>query len=212
MGRSPLKIKICGLTREEDAVYAAALGAWALGFIFYRKSPRYIEPAAVRGILDTVAQCGGKPEKTVGVFVNADAAEIEQVRKIAGINTVQIHGDETPEFFRDLPGEKWRALRLAGEEDLKEISLWQGASHILVDAAVKGAYGGTGQVADWRLAAQAATKVPLLLSGGLTPENLLDGIHQVRPVGVDVSSGVESAPGIKSPQLLKEFFSRLREA
>ncbi|HRJ66603.1 MAG TPA: phosphoribosylanthranilate isomerase [Alphaproteobacteria bacterium] len=198
------RIKMCGLTRAEDAALAHAAGAWALGFIFYPKSKRYITPAAAAAIAPADAQ-------TVGVFVN-QMPDIDSALKSFPLSAVQLHGDETPADARALRnsfgGTIIKAFRLQKAEDTAQIAAWRDAAdYILVDAAVAGEYGGTGHTADWTLA--TATKhsgLPLILSGGIDADNITAAQEAVAPFAFDLASGVESAPGIKDAQKIKTLF------
>jgi phosphoribosylanthranilate isomerase len=190
-----VNVKICGITRKEDALLASSLGAWALGFIFYSKSPRYVQPDRARAIIDSLSPF----VKTVGVFVNATQNQIEDSVRTSGVTMVQLHGDETPEFCEALRFEKIKALQTDSNFKNYKNSL------ILLDSRTKNLFGGTGQTIDWNKASQVSRQTNILLSGGLTPDNILAAISAVHPFGVDVSSGVESAPGIKDPVKLERF-------
>jgi phosphoribosylanthranilate isomerase len=203
-----MRIKICGITRTEDARLALQLGAWALGFIFYEKSPRYIEAAQVRGILDELAADGLVPERKVGVFVNASADRIQETVQASGIDTVQLHGDETAEFCQSLKGfALWKAFRLRTAEQLLALPSFEPFTEaFLFDAAVPGQYGGTGHTTDWSLVAGIQSSRPLILSGGLHPENLAAAAVAVPAFAFDLSSGVEVKPGIKDADKLRKLF------
>jgi phosphoribosylanthranilate isomerase len=203
-----MRIKICGITRTEDARLALQLGAWALGFIFYEKSPRYIPAAAVRNILDALVAEGLVPERKVGVFVNASAAQIQDTVKISGIDTVQLHGDESPEFCQQLSGlTLWKAFRLRSADQLLALPAFEPFTEaFLFDAAVPGQYGGTGHTTDWNLVAGIQSSRPLILSGGLHPENLQAAMTAVPAFAFDLSSGVEEKPGIKDAHKLRKLF------
>ncbi len=205
------RVKICGLTRYEDAELALQLGAWGLGFIFYAKSPRYVTPEAVREILQRLQAKGLQAERHVGVFVNASAEEIRHVKEVSGIDTIQLHGDEDLTFVKHLSDLRlWKVFRLKTEEQLGEIppyAPWVEA--FLCDAAVTGTYGGTGQLADWGLLARMPTETPLIASGGLHADNIRSAADQLKPFALDVSSGVEEAPGRKDTQKMKALFEAL---
>lgn len=203
------RLKICGLTRLEDARYCAAAGADYLGFIQYEGSPRYLPPEAAREIVEWLYG----PE-TVGVFVDADAAEVNRVAALAGFDLVQLHGDETPDVcaaverpvikaFRVHPDDNADTLRARIEPYLPHIR------YALLDTASATAHGGTGETFDWTVAAGVARDVPLFLAGGLNAGNVARAIAEVHPFAVDVSSGVESAPGVKDLDLLAAFFEAL---
>lgn len=204
-----MRIKICGITQTEDARLAMDLGAWALGFIFYAKSPRFIEARRVRNILDELAADGLVPERKVGVFVNATATEIQKVSQESGIDTVQLHGDETVDFCQSLKDLRlWKAFRLRTAEQLKELPAFESCVEaFLFDAAVPGQYGGTGHTTDWSLVAGIKSSRPLILSGGLNPDNLQAAAAAVPAFAFDLSSGVEAKPGIKDADKLRKLFT-----
>jgi phosphoribosylanthranilate isomerase len=200
------KIKICGIKTVTDALAAIDAGADLIGFNFYRKSPRYVEVGMVRNIMSVVRQIGRV--KTVGVFVNAAVAEICATMETLGLNLAQLHGDEPVEILHQLGGQGFKAFR--GIPEGVDGFVRNDAPAFLVDASVKGLYGGSGVTADWNGAAELAKKYPLLLAGGLTPANVADAVRQVRPWGVDVASGVESAPGVKDPKKMKAFVEAVK--
>jgi phosphoribosylanthranilate isomerase len=205
----PTRVKICGITRLEDARLAVELGAAALGFNFYRPSPRFIEPADARAIIAQLPPF----TTTVGVF--ADESEAVQVLSqvgLAGVTAVQLHGPRHPaldEVIRALP--LIVAVGVSREfrpEDLGRIS----ATGFLLDTYDPELHGGTGKTFDWNLARAAKRYGPIILAGGLTSENVGRAIREVHPFAVDVASGVESAPGIKDPANLRAFFAAVEEA
>jgi phosphoribosylanthranilate isomerase len=209
-----VRVKICGLRRSEDAVLAARLGAWALGFIFYPRSPRYIAPEDVARILEDLAAQNLAVERTVGVFVNTPASEIRRIMAISGLNTIQLHGDETADFVSELDAYPIiKAFRLASLEQMPSIKAFEGKCEaLLFDAAVTGQYGGTGQLSNWELLAQVRSEKPLIVSGGLGPENALAAIQRLHPFAIDLSSGVEEAPGIKNHDKIKQLFQLVGES
>ena len=184
-----------------DALAAIDLGADLIGFNFYPKSPRYVEVGHCRGIMSTVRKYGHV--KYVGVFVNASVAEIHATMETCGLSLAQLHGDETSKMLSALGGSAFKAFR-GVPTDVNGFARNESPA-LLVDASVKGVYGGSGVTADWSAAAELAKKYPLLLAGGLTPENVADAVRQVRPWGVDVASGVESEPGRKDARKMKAF-------
>ena len=195
------KIKICGIKTVKDALAAMEAGADLIGFNFYPKSPRYIDVGTCRNIMSVMRKHGHVTY--VGVFVNASVEEVYATIETCGLSLAQLHGDETPEMLHALNGKAFKAFRgipldITGYER-------NDAPALLVDAAVKGIYGGSGVTADWSAAAELAKKYPLLLAGGLTPENVADAVRQVKPWGVDVASGVESAPGEKDAAKMIQF-------
>ena len=200
------KIKICGIKTVHDALAAMDAGADLLGFNFYSKSPRYISAGQCRDIMAVMRKYG--QISYVGVFVNASIAEIRATMETAALSLAQLHGDETPEMVRALDGKGFKAFR--GVPDRLNGFAREDAPALLVDASVKGSYGGTGMTADWKSAAELSKQIPLLLAGGLTPENVADAVRQVRPWGVDVASGVESSPGVKDVAKMNAFVQAVR--
>lgn len=199
-----VRVKVCGITRLEDARLAAALGGAAVGFNFWRGSPRCITPSQARRIGEVLPPQVAR----IGVFVNATAPEIERVASAAALSAVQLHGDEPPWLAGALPLPVVRAFRRCGPEAAAELVRYPCAA-VLLDASVPAAYGGTGQLADWQLAERVARARKLILAGGLGPHNLQDAIAAVRPYAVDLNSGVERAPGQKDPALLHQAFAVL---
>jgi len=204
------KIKICGIKILDDALAAIDLGADLIGFNFYPESPRYVEVGVCRGIMSKVRRI--ERVTCVGVFVNSSAEEIHTTMDTCGLSLAQLHGDETVEFMEALNEKSFKAIRLSTDSraDSQKITDFAEKRYgfepaLLVDAAVKGLYGGSGITADWDGAAELAKKYPLLLAGGLTPENVAEAVRRVKPWGVDVASGVESAPGKKDPSRMKAF-------
>ena len=204
------KIKICGIKTVDDALAAMDAGADMLGFNFYPKSPRYIDVGQCRDIMYVMRRYGHI--KYVGVFVNSSVEEIHAIMDTCGLSFAQLHGDETPEFMNALQEKSFKAFR--GIPDAEQINDFtrDGAPAFLVDASVTGVYGGSGVTADWDGAAKLAKKYPLLLAGGLNPENVAEAVGRVKPWGVDVASGVESAPGKKDASKMKAFVRAVREA
>jgi phosphoribosylanthranilate isomerase len=209
-----VRVKICGIARFEDARLAVELGADALGFNFYEKSPRCIAPADAWKILRKIPAL----VSTVGVFVNWDARSVVTLAKSLHLSAVQIHGVEsaavTAACARHVPVIK--AFRTDRKFSFAQFRAHNSASSFLLDAAISDSsskkFGGTGRIADWKIAKRAATKFPILLAGGLTPENVAEAILTVRPYAVDVASGVESQPGKKDPGKLRAFFAEVARA
>jgi phosphoribosylanthranilate isomerase len=200
------RVKVCGITRPEDAELAVELGAWALGFILWEPSPRAADPAVVAGMAPSLRR---RVELT-GVFVNATLDEIATAADQLHLSLVQLHGDEGPSFCAEVArrtGAKViKAARVATLGDLEDLERFHTDFHLL-DTAAAGMRGGTGRTWDWSLVAGRRSKVPLILSGGLNPENVAAGIAAVHPFAVDVSSGVEAAPGVKDHDKLRAFFA-----
>jgi phosphoribosylanthranilate isomerase len=196
-------VKVCGMTRVEDALAAIDLGASALGFVFWPDSPRFVDPFRVRTIVAALPPF----VSVVGVFVNQPAEYINGVSSLARLTAVQLHGDEDPAFAAALTRPVIKAVSGAGTGSN---GAWPARVTLLVDAHDPARRGGTGAQADWAMAAEVARSRKVLLAGGLTPDNISDAIARVRPFGVDVSSGVESSPGIKDRNRLIAFFEALR--
>ncbi len=204
-----VKIKICGITNVEDAKIAVAAGADALGFVMYRKSPRFVEAAAVKRIV------AGLPPFVlpVGVFVNEELDLVRSLMDECGLALAQLHGEETGSYCQDLGRPVMKALRLKDRGTFLALAEFQGRATVrgvLLDAFSNQAYGGTGQTVDWTLAQEAAQSTPIILAGGLTPANVAEAITYVRPYGVDVSSGVELSPGKKDHDKVKAFIHAAR--
>jgi phosphoribosylanthranilate isomerase len=203
------RVKVCGLTRPEDAELAVELGAWALGFILWPGSPRAADPATAAGIAAALR----RRAEIVGVFVNASLEEIAQAAEALHLSHVQLHGDEGPSFCaeagRRTGAKVIKAARVASAADLQDLERYHTDFHLL-DTASGARYGGTGETWDWAIAARRRRRVPVILSGGLTPENVAAGIAAVDPYAVDVASGVEAAPGVKDPDKLAAFIAAAR--
>lgn len=198
-----VRVKICGITRAEDALAAAAAGADAIGFMFYPGSPRCIAVAPAAEIARRLPPFVAR----VGVFVNPTETEVREVIAAVGLSAVQFHGEETPEFCaRFAPVPVIKAFRIRDEASLAALPAFAGVQAWLLDAWVKGQRGGTGERFNWDLAVQAgAHGVPILLAGGLTPENAAQAAREVQPYALDVSSGVEAAPGVKNAPRIRAF-------
>lgn len=202
---SPTRVKVCGVTRLEDALLAARLGADALGFNFWPGSKRYLAAGAARAIVDRLP-----PFVTpVGVFVNQPEEEIRRAAEESGVRVLQLHGDEPPDLCARLPLPVVKAVRVAGPPPLESLRAFRVAAFLL-DAPSAG-FGGSGTAFDWSLAGGVAALAPVILAGGLTPENVAEAVRRVRPFAVDVASGVESAPGVKDPSLVARFIAAARE-
>jgi phosphoribosylanthranilate isomerase len=195
-------VKICGVTRAEDAARAAELGAAYVGLNFWPGSRRHVTVEQARAITAAL------PEGVlrVGVFVIAPAAHVTAVAREVGLDLVQFHGDETPEACAQLELRWLRALRVGSATDLEALAHYPGADAILLDTPSAG-YGGSGRTFDWTLAARAVamSSRPVILAGGLTPENVAAAVTTVRPYAVDVAGGVEAAPGVKDPDKMRRF-------
>jgi phosphoribosylanthranilate isomerase len=203
-----VRIKICGITNLIDARLAADLGAHALGFIFYPKSPRSVRPEVAREIIDNVPPL----VMTVGVFVDEEAEVVRGIAETTGLDWVQLHGQESPEYCCSLGRRVIKGFRIKDASSLALLPEYQGSVQgFLLDTYKAGTAGGTGETFDWGLARQAAELGPIILAGGLTPGNVAQAIHTAKPAAVDVASGVEALPGRKDPVKLREFFRALKE-
>jgi len=204
-----VKVKMCGITNAEDALAAVAAGADALGFIFYEKSPRYVVPAVAAAIIAELP-----PLVTpVGVFVNEGLATVRSIMDTCGLALAQLHGDENASYCRELSRPTMKGMRLKDRGSLLALAEYRGRGAVrgfVLDAFSEKAYGGTGQTTDWGLAADVANTTPILLAGGLTPDNVAEAIRTVHPYAVDVSSGVESAPGKKDHAKISAFIDAVR--
>ncbi len=204
-----IKVKICGITQAEDGVAAAEAGADAIGLVL-AKSPRRVTVAQAQAIVAELP-----PFVTpVALFVNRSAVDILDTCEFLGIRTVQLHGEERPEVARALVASGFcvvKAFRIGSSADLEGLRGYPAAAYLL-DAKVAGKRGGTGVALDWELAARATALGRIILAGGLTPDNVAEAVRRVRPYAVDVSSGVESAPGVKDPAKIRAFIAAARAA
>ena len=205
------RVKVCGITRLEDAELAVELGAWALGFILWERSPRAADPAVAGGI----ARVMRRRAELVGVFVNPALDELAQAADTLGLTHLQLHGDEGPAFCTEAGRRTGckvvKAARIATGADLQALERFRTDFHLL-DTRVEGLRGGSGRAWDWELASHRRSKIPAILSGGLTPDNVAVGIATVGPYAVDVASGVEASPGIKDPAKLEAFLTTVLPA
>ena len=195
-----IKVKICGITNKEDALYAAGCGANALGFIFYEKSPRYIEPDDAKTIIAALPPF----VTTVGVFVNKDFNDIRDITLLTGVTVVQLHGDESPSYCNLVEGKLIKAIRVKSDSSIEGLKKYD-VDAFLLDSFDKNSFGGSGLTFDWKLAEKAKQYGKIILAGGLTPDNVEEAVKKVAPYGVDVNSGVEKKPGIKNKNKVKEF-------
>jgi phosphoribosylanthranilate isomerase len=199
-----MRVKVCGITSYEDAVLALDQGVDALGFNFYRPSPRYIDPAEARKIIRRLPPLW----VSVGLFVNAAIEDLLEASRVAGVQALQLHGDETPGYCRKISG--WpllKAIRI-GADSIRENLQEYPVQAFVLDVKDDSLFGGTGKSFDWRLA--QGIDHPVMLAGGLRPDNVREAILTVKPYGVDVCSGVESSPGRKDRGLLVQFMNEVR--
>ena len=200
------EIKICGITRIDDALCAAENGADAIGFIFHPASPRYIVPERAKEIVAAIP----RRIATVGVFVNRKVEDVVQTADDCGLDLIQLHGDESPDYCRRFPPERIiKAVFPRTLEDLRTLALYN-VRAFLVDFRESGRYGGTGKRADWPLAARLAKERPLILAGGLCIENIEKALAAVVPDAVDMNSGIERSPGIKDHDRIRRIIEIVR--
>lgn len=200
-----MRVKICGITTVADATMAVRAGADAIGLNFYERSSRVVSVARARRIVASLPPFVW----AVGVFVNATAATINRLCREVGLHVVQLHGDEPEALISSLHRPVYRALHVGTKRLV--VSSFRSASALVLDAAQPG-FGGGGRTFDWSRAKAIAARRPVLLAGGLTPENVAAAIATVHPLGVDVASGVESKPGTKDPRAVAEFVRAARSA
>jgi phosphoribosylanthranilate isomerase len=195
-------VKICGITRREDAEATVACGADALGFVFWPGSPRCVDARCARDIVKALPS----NVLAVGVFVNQPADEVNAIASEVGLGLVQLHGDEGADYVRAIERPVMKAVALSADATSVGFADWLDRVRILLDVHDPVRRGGTGRTIDWTIAAEVARHREVVLAGGLTPENVSEAIAQVRPYGIDVSSGVEASPGIKDHRRLKALF------
>jgi phosphoribosylanthranilate isomerase len=207
-----VRVKICGITRRDDAELAVELGAWAIGLIFHEPSPRKAELQAAAAI---GAEFRRRVE-VVGVFVNRDLAEVAEIADACSLTMLQLHGDEGPVYcdeVRRRTGLKiMKAARVRDAASLQALNAFRMVDYHLVDAHHPDLFGGTGETFDWQLLRARRSKVPLVLSGGLTLDNVSDAIRAVHPFAVDTASGTEASPGVKDPGKVTAFFRAAEQA
>jgi phosphoribosylanthranilate isomerase len=211
-----MQVKICGITRLDDAELAAELGAWAVGMVFYAHSPRSCSLEEAQRITTALR----RKVELCGVFVNAPMEEIVDVSEQLGLTLLQLHGDEGPSFCGEVARRTGarvvKALQVSDIGDVRDVARFHTDFHLLDGRSAKpgreGLRGGTGETFDWELLAGRRSKTPLILSGGLGPANVGEAIKRVRPYAVDTASGTESAPGRKDPARLRDFFAAVERA
>jgi phosphoribosylanthranilate isomerase len=203
------KIKFCGITNLGDAERAAAAGAWAIGLIFWPRSPRRCEPGAAVEIAAAVK----RRVEVAGVFVNATLGHVAETAEAVGLTMLQLHGDEGPvycgEAARRTGCKVIKAARVRSRADVQALSAFHTDYHLL-DSYTRGVPGGTGETFSWEIARGHRGRIPVILSGGLTPDNVAEAIEAVRPFAVDVASGTEASPGLKDPDKLQAFAAAVR--
>jgi len=199
-----VEVKICGLTNRDDALVALEAGADYLGFVLYQASPRHVSSQGLGKIIGGLPPC-----RAIAVCVNMPRADVEMLVADYGLYGAQVHGNESAMDYADFPVPLWRAVKRVKEAWQPAPEAWR-AKRWVVDAVVPGEYGGTGVAADWAAAAALAAQRPVMLAGGLTPENVAAAIRAVKPCGVDVSSGVESTPGHKDAERVRAFIRNVK--
>lgn len=215
MSDAATQVKICGITRLDDAELAVELGAWAVGMVFFQASPRRCSLAEAQRITAALR----RRVELCGVFVNAHMEEIVGVSEQLGLTLLQLHGDEGPSFCgeaaRRTGARVVKALQVSGPGDIRDAARFHTDFHLLDARSVvpgrEGLRGGTGETFDWKLLAGRRSKTPLILSGGLASENVIEAIERVRPFAVDTASGTERAPGLKDPAKLRDFFAAVEQ-
>ena len=200
-----VKVKVCGMTNLKDTLVTVEEGADAVGFIFYKKSPRSVTMKLVR---ETVLELPPFVD-TVGVFVDETAEQINKIADYCNLDMVQLHGDESPTFCKRIRRRVIKAFRVKDMQSVKKLSNFQ-VSGFILDTFSESLHGGTGKVFDWNLALPAKKFGPVIMAGGLTPNNVRQAIQRVRPYGVDVCSGVESEPGIKDHKKIRFFLKNAK--
>ena len=200
-----VKVKVCGMTSLKDALVAVEGGADAVGFIFYKKSPRSVTMKTVREIVLELPPF----VDTVGVFVDETAEQINKIADYCNLDIIQLHGDESPTFCKKIRRKVIKAFRIKDMQSVKKLSSFQ-VSGFLLDTFSENLHGGTGKVFDWNLALPAKKFGPVIMAGGLTPNNVQQAVRQIRPYGVDVCSGVESEPGIKDHKKVRAFLNNAK--
>lgn len=200
------RVKICGITRLEDALLAADCGAHALGFIFYEPSPRATNPEAAREIIRQLPPLVA----TVGVFVNEAPHRINEIARACRLDKIQLHGGEPPEMLEQLERPGYRALKLKDEKDLERAK--SAPEHtVMLDTYDPDLHGGTGRPANWDWAQELGETRRVILAGGINPGNVSRALVHARPYAVDASSGLEAEPGIKDPEKIKNFFEAIMD-
>ena len=197
------RIKICGITRVEDALLASDLGAFALGFVFWPKSPRAVDIARARTIVEALPAHVLK----VGVFVDQPVEEVKDIAVATSLDAIQLHGQESPDYIRQFERPVFKSMAVSPSFVVEQMDEIPSHATVLLDAHDPMKRGGTGRIIDWTLAAAAAARRPVILSGGITPDNVRPAVAAVRPFAIDVSSGVERSPGVKDAERLRSLFN-----
>ncbi len=204
--RPLVRVKVCGMTSLEDTMLAVRAGADAVGFIFYEKSPRAVKQKLVKEIIAALPPF----VETVGVFVNEEFDKVNKIAEACGLHSVQLHGDESPAYCKKMHRHVIKAIRVKDEDSLKPLSKYS-VTAFLLDTYSEGEQGGTGKTFDWNLVHRAKKSGPVILAGGLGPNNVRSAIERVRPYAVDVCSGVEKSPGVKNPEKVNAFIQSVKK-
>jgi phosphoribosylanthranilate isomerase len=202
-----MMVKICGITSIEDAEAAVEAGAASLGFVFWPKSPRFIDPDRARVIVSSLPPF----VVPVGVFVNQPAAHVRGVAALVRLGAVQLHGDEDLLYVAGMDYPVIKAVSIESGDETDRIDIWPRRTMLLLDVRDPVSRGGTGRTIDWSAAAPIAARRRTLLAGGLTPDNVAQAVECVRPYGIDVSSGVERSPGVKDHARIRALFEALND-
>jgi phosphoribosylanthranilate isomerase len=206
------RVKVCGVTNLEDARLAVDAGAWAIGMIFHPESPRACDPAAA----ETIGAELKRRAEHVGVFVNAPLDQVAGLADLCSLTMLQLHGDEGPAYCREAARRTgckiMKAQQIKDAAAVRSLEAFREADLHLLDTHAEHIRGGTGQTFDWELVRHHQSKIPVVLSGGITPDNVGEAIAQVHPFAVDSASGTEAAPGRKDPQRIEALFDAVREA
>ncbi len=203
---TPVRVKVCGITNPADALAAVSMGADALGFVFFPKSPRYVSPECARAIIQQLPPFVAR----VGVFVNASIEAVEKTVWDVGLSAVQLSGDEPVDFLRNAPFSVIRAVRVRDRESLEAMRAYPPGTAIVLDSFHRDFFGGTGTTFDWSLGHVDSEIYRVIIAGGLTPQNVKSAVDRFRPFGVDVASGVEERPGIKDYDKMRRFIEIVR--
>jgi phosphoribosylanthranilate isomerase len=198
------KTKICGITNWDDAIFCTSAGADAIGFIFYQKSQRYVEPSRAARIIEQLPRA----ITPVGVFANEPRKSIEHIISETGIRLIQLSGDESPEDCTGFSVSVWKAFRFRTIKEMDNLGRYE-VEAVLLDGARNGSYGGSGMLPDFQIAREMKKFHPLILAGGLNPDNVLNAVRIVEPWGIDVNSGIELIPGKKDHTKVRQLFEQL---
>lgn len=205
------KIKICGITRESDGDLAFKLGAWAIGFIFYSKSKRYIEPSKAKEIVQNLSNKYGDKPIFIGVFVDEELEKVHEIAQEVGLSYGQFHGDESISYIQKIKIPKIKSFRVGKDFSIESVKKYSEiADLILFDSFDVNQYGGSGKSFDWNIAQRVSNSADIILAGGIQSSNIREAIEKVNPYAIDLSSSIEDEPGIKSEDKMKTLFNQLK--